>query len=100
MLLPHWFNPFIDLWPWKIKPFVFKLFVKSNLPQLGQPDQFGKADSLSDTHLINLLFVQVEHLARTRRGDFFIDFIPNVVPVVTVSSEHKYHLCFLKKKTI
>lgn len=79
--------------------------MKSNLPQLSQPNQFAEtacdeADPPYDTHLINLLFVQVEHLARTRGGNFFIDFISNMVPVITVSSEHKYHLCFLKKKTV
>lgn len=44
------------------------------------------------SYLINLFFVQVKNLTRTCWGNFFIDLVTNVIPVITVSSQHKYYL--------
>lgn len=56
----------------------------------------NKVDLLYSTDLIHLLLVQMEHLTRTCRRNFFVDFVSNMIPVITVSSEHKHHLGFVK----
>lgn len=47
---------------------------------------------LKQSYLINLFFVQVKNLTRTCWGNLFIDLVTNMIPVITVSSQHKYHL--------